>query len=119
MLGLPRWFHRWASPPHVYELAERWRPWLGGLALLTILGGAYGGLVLAPPDYLQGDSFRIIYVHVPSAYLSMMGYTLMAVAAAIGFVWRIKLADAVAGRTPPHGPSVMFLPPVPGGPWRP
>ena len=117
MLGLPRWFHRWASPPHVYELAERWRPWLGGLALLTILGGAYGGLVLAPPDYLQGDSFRIIYVHVPSAYLSMMGYTLMAVAAAIGFVWRIKLAHAVAVSIAPIGASFTFLALVTGGIW--
>jgi heme exporter protein C len=117
MLGLPRWFHRWASPPHVYELAERWRPWVGWLAVLLIAGGAFGGLVLAPPDYLQGDSFRIIYVHVPSAYLSMMGYTMMAVAAGIGFVWRIKLAHAAAVSIAPIGASFTFLALVTGGIW--
>ncbi len=117
MLGLPRWFHRWASPPHVYDLAGRWRPWLGGLALVLIAAGAYGGLVLAPPDYLQGDSFRIIYVHVPSAYLSMMGYTLMATAAAIGFIWRIKLAHAAAVSIAPIGASFTFLALVTGGIW--
>src|SRR5690606_23379669 len=83
---LPVWFHRWGSPPYVYRLSERLRPWLGWLAVLLIAGGAFGGLVLAPPDYLQGDSFRIIYVHVPSAYLGMMAYVAMATAAAIGFV---------------------------------
>lgn len=117
MLGLPRWFHRWASPPHVYDLAERWRPWIGGLALLLVAGGAFAGLVLAPPDYLQGDSFRIIYVHVPSAYLSMMGYTIMAAAAAIGFVWRIKLAHAAAVSIAPIGASFTFLALVTGGIW--
>src|SRR5690606_38856365 len=72
MYGLPRWFHRFGSPPYVYRLADRWRPWLAWSAALALAAGAFGGLVLAPPDYLQGDSFRIIYVHVPSAYLSMM-----------------------------------------------
>lgn len=117
MYGLPRWFHRFGSPPYVYRLADRWRPWLAWSAALAIAGGAFGGLVLAPPDYLQGDSFRIIYVHVPSAYLSMMGYTMMAVAAAIGFVWRIKLAHAAAVSIAPIGASFTFLALVTGGIW--
>lgn len=117
MSYLPRWFHRWASPPHVYRLADRLRPWLGWAAALVIAGGAYGGLVLAPPDYLQGDSFRIIYVHVPSAYLSMLGYVVMAAAAGIGFVWRIKLAHAVAVSVAPIGASFTFLALVTGGIW--
>src|SRR5690606_27069449 len=61
--------------------------------------------------------FRIIYVHVPSAYLSLMGYTLMAVAAGIGFVWRIKLAHAVAVSIAPIGASFTFLALVTGGIW--
>jgi heme exporter protein C len=117
MLGLPVWFHRLGSPPYIYRLADRLRPWFGWLAILTIAGGAFWGLVFAPPDYLQGDAFRIIYVHVPSAYLSMMGYTMMAVAAAIGFVWRIKLAHAAAVSIAPIGASFTFLALVTGGIW--
>ncbi|HEU4620335.1 MAG TPA: heme ABC transporter permease CcmC [Gammaproteobacteria bacterium] len=117
MLGLPRWFHRWASPPYVYRQAERIRPWVAWLAGLLIAAGAYSGLVLAPPDYLQGDSFRIMYVHVPSAYLGMLGYVIMAVASAIGFVWRIKLAFAVATSVAPIGASFTFLALVTGGIW--
>jgi heme exporter protein C len=71
--------------------------------------GTYGGLVLAPPDYQQGDAFRIIYVHVPSAYLSTMIYALMAVASAIGLIWRIKLAHAVAASAAPIGASFTAL----------
>jgi heme exporter protein C len=117
MLGLPRWFHRWASPPYVYTQAERLRPWAAWLAALLIVAGAYSGLVLAPPDYLQGDSARIMYVHVPSAYLGMLGYVVMAVASAIGFVWRIKLAHAVAVSVAPIGASFTFLALVTGGIW--
>lgn len=117
MLGLPRWFHLWASPPHVYRLIGRLRPWLGWPAIVLIGTGAVWGLAFAPEDYLQGNSFRIIYVHVPSAYLSMMGYVLMATAAAIGFIWRIKLAHAVAVSVAPIGASFTFLALVTGGIW--
>ena len=66
------WFHRLGSPPYVYRLAERLTPWFAWSAALLILAGLYDGLVLAPPDYQQGDGFRIIYVHVPTAWLSQM-----------------------------------------------
>ena len=68
MPALPVWFHRLGSPPYVYRLAERLRPWLGWLAILTIAVGAFWGLVIAPPDYLQGEVVRIIYIHVPSGF---------------------------------------------------
>ena len=71
------WFHKFGSPPHVYRLAGRLTPWFAWPAAITILIGLYGGLVLAPPDYQQGDGFRIIYVHAPSAWLSVMIYTTM------------------------------------------
>ena len=61
-----------------------------------IVAAAYAGLVLAPPDYQQGDGFRIIYVHAPSAWLSVMIYGVMATAAAIGLIWRMKVAHAAA-----------------------
>ena len=90
------WFHRLASPPHVYRLAARLTPWFAWPAGVLIAAGLYGGLVLAPPDYQQGDGFRIIYVHAPSAWLSLMIYSVMASAAAVGLIWRMKVAHAVA-----------------------
>ena len=112
-----RWFHKLSSPPYFYRLAGTLGPWLGGLSIALIVAGAYGGLVLAPPDYLQGDGFRMIYVHVPSAYLGMMAYVVMATAAAIGFIWRIKLAHAVAVSAAPLGASFTFLGLVTGAIW--
>ena len=97
------WFHKLSSPPYAYRTAGLMRPWLFWPSLLLMLIGAYGGLVLAPEDYQQKDAFRIIYVHVPSASLSLMIYTVMAVAAAVGVIWRIKLAHAVAAACAPIG----------------
>ncbi len=91
--------------------------WLYWPALACIVVAAYGGLVLAPPDYQQGEAFRIIYVHVPSAYLSMMVYVVMAAASAIGLVWRMKIAHAVAASAAPVGASFTFLALVTGAVW--
>jgi heme exporter protein C len=90
------WFHRLASPPHVYRISGTLLPWFAWPAGLLLAAGAYGGLVLAPPDYQQGDGFRIIYVHAPSAWLSLAIYTTMAVSAGVGLIWRMKVAHAVA-----------------------
>lgn len=97
------WFHKLSSPPYAYRTAGLVRPWLFWPAVLLMLVGAVGGLVLAPEDYQQKDAFRIIYVHVPSASLSLMIYTVMAVAAGVGVIWRIKLAHAVAAACAPIG----------------
>ena len=78
---------------------------------------AYGGLVLAPPDYQQKDAFRIIYVHVPSATLSLSVYVVMAVAAGIGLIWRIKLAHAVAAACAPIGAWFTVLALATGSIW--
>jgi len=103
------WFHKLASPPHFYRMAGLLRPWFFWPAVILTVIGTYGGLVLAPPDYQMGDGFRIIYVHVPSAYLSTTIYGLMAVAAAVGLIWRIKLAHAVAASAAPIGASFTAL----------
>ena len=97
------WFHKLSSPPYAYRTAGLVRPWLFWPAILLMIVGAVGGLVLAPEDYQQKDAFRIIYVHVPSASLSLMIYTVMAVAAGVGVIWRIKLAHAVAAACAPIG----------------
>ena len=114
---IPGWLHRLASPPHFFRVAGSLRRWLFWPSLACIAVGAYGGLLLAPPDYQQGEAFRIIYVHVPSAYLSMMVYMVMAAASAIGLIWRMKLAHAVAASAAPIGASFTFLALVTGAVW--
>src|SRR4051812_35484546 len=90
------WFHKLASPPSAYVFALRLRPWLFWSAILMMLWSAYQALFVVPMDYQQKDAFRIVYVHVPVASLSLTVYGMMATAAAIGMIWRMKLAHAVA-----------------------
>ncbi len=111
------YLHKMASPPHFYRLAKILIPWLVLPGALLIAYGAYAGLFVAPPDYRQGDAFRIIYVHVPSAYLSMMAYMIMAISAGIGLIWRIKLAHAVAAGAAPVGASFTILALITGAVW--
>jgi heme exporter protein C len=111
------WFHRLGSPPYIYDLAGRLTPWFAWPAAFAIVAGLYGGLVLAPPDYQQGEGFRILYVHAPSAWMSLMVYTVMAVAAAVGLIWRIKVAHAVAASAAPIGASFTVAALVTGMLW--
>ncbi len=111
------WLHKFASPPHAYRLAGQLTPWFGWPAFLLIVTGLYGGLVLAPADYQQGDAFRILYVHAPSAWMSMFIYGTMAVAAAIGLIWRIKLAHGVAAASASVGAWFTLLALATGSIW--
>jgi heme exporter protein C len=111
------WFHRLGSPPYIYGLAARLTPWFGWSAALCIVAGTYGGLVLAPADYQQGDDFRIIYVHAPTAWMSLMVYTTMAISAAVGLIWRIKVSHAVAAACAPIGASFTLVALVTGSLW--
>ena len=112
-----KFFHKFASPPYFFEVAGRLVPWLGWSFLVLVLAGLYGGLVLAPPDYQQGDSFRIIFIHVPSAWMSLFIYMVMAGAGAVGLIWRIKLAHVVASSSAPIGASFTFLALATGSIW--
>ena len=109
--------HKLASPPHFYGLAAKIIPWFAGIAVLLIVYGTYAGLFSAPADYQQGDAFRIIYVHVPAAYLSMLAYMVMAISAGIGLIWRMKLAHAVAAGAAPLGAWFTFLALITGSIW--
>ncbi len=112
-----RLYHRMASPPHFYSLSNKLMPWLVVIFLLLLGYGLYGGLYLAPTDYQQGDSYRIIYVHVPAAWMSLFIYIVMAVSGAIGLIWRMKLADVVAISSAPIGASFTFIALVTGSLW--
>jgi heme exporter protein C len=116
-MRLPRWFHLLGSPPYVYRLAGRVAPWLGAGACVLLAIGAVSGLAIAPPEHRQGEVYRIIYIHPQTAYVGMMAYVVMAVSAAVGFVWRIKLAHAVAVSAAPIGTSFTFCALVTGAIW--
>lgn len=111
------WFHRLASPPSFYAFAERYAPWFGVVAAFLLSYGIADGLFFAPADYQQGDAFRIIYVHVPAAALSLSIYLLMATAGVIAVIWRIKLAECVLVSAAPIGASFTALALVTGMLW--
>jgi heme exporter protein C len=116
-MKLPRWIHQFGSPKYFYELSLWLSRWVAIVCVICFVCGLYGGLVLAPADYQQGDSFRIMYIHVPSAWMSLFIYMVMAVAGGIGLIWRIKLAEIVARSSAPIGASFTFLALVTGAIW--
>lgn len=111
------WFHKLGSPRYFYSFASTLIPWLGWTCLGLMLAGLYGGLVLAPPDYQQGDSYRIIFIHVPSAWMSLFVYVVMAVSGAVGLVWRMKLADVMVSSCAPIGAAFTLLALLTGSIW--
>src|SRR5271169_2567477 len=111
------WFYKLASPPYVYRVAAALMPWLFGSATLAMGYGLIAGLGIAPPDYQQGEAFRMIYVHVPAAILSLTVYTVMALASAVALIWRIKVGHAVSAAAAPIGASFTLMALVTGSLW--
>lgn len=111
------WFHKLASPPTAYAFTRALRPWLWWPALLLMLWAAYTGLFVVPADYQQKDAYRIIFVHVPAASLSLLVYSMMAIAAGIGLIWRMKLAHAVAAACALPGTVFTALALLTGAIW--
>jgi len=116
-MKLPLWFHRLGSPPTYYAFAGKLLPWCYAVAGLLAAWGLYGGLVQAPPDYQQGDSYRIIFVHVPAAWMSLMAFVAMAVAAFVALVWRMKLAQVIVLAIAPVGAAFTLVTLVTGSIW--
>ena len=112
-----RWFHRFGSPKYFYDTALWLSRWTGIACVLLFIIGLYGGLVMAPPDYQQGDSFRIIYIHVPAAWMSLFVYMVMASCGAISLIWRIKITDVIARSSAPIGASFTFITLATGSIW--
>lgn len=103
-----RWF-RFSSPPAFHALVDRLVPWLWGGAALLAVAGLYVGFFMAPPDYQQGNSYRIMFLHVPTAWMGMFLYLLMAVYAIIHLAWRVRLADVMARSLAPTGALMTAL----------
>lgn len=111
------WFHKLGSPKWFYGISGRWLPWFAVAALLLLSIGTVWALLFAPADYQQGNSYRIIYIHVPAAFLAQSVYVMMAIAGAIGLIWKMKLADVMAKCCAPIGASFTFLALVTGAVW--
>lgn len=102
------WF-KYASPASFYGLAGRMIPWFTGAAVVATLVGLYIGLVLAPTDFQQGDSYRIIYIHVPAAWIGMFTYLVMAGWAAAGVVFNTRLSGMMVQALAPTGALFTFI----------
>jgi len=112
-----QWFHKLGSPKWFYGIANRLMPWLLAGGLIVLLAGLVWGLAFAPKDYLQGNSYRIIFIHVPAAFLAQSIYIMMAVAAVVTLVWRMKLADVLVKAIAPVGLVLTFLSLFTGAVW--
>lgn len=110
------WFHKLGSPPYFYRFAARLQPWLLALTLLCTAAGLWYAFH-APGDYLQGQSAKIMYIHVPSAGMSMLIYGFMAACAVVALVWHIKLTETLAMCAAPIGAAFTAITLVTGSLW--
>ncbi len=109
--------HRFANPARFTRIADRVLPYLA-LGTALVLGiGFYLALFVAPADYQQGESVRIMYVHVPSAWMALFVYVAIAVASAVALIWRHPLADLAAKASSPIGAGFAFLTLATGSLW--
>jgi heme exporter protein C len=109
--------HRFANPLRYQRLADAVLPWAGGLAVVLTVVGLYLALFVAPADYQQGEAYRIMFVHVPAAWMALMVYALMAVASVVGLVWRHPLAEVAARAAAPIGAAFTAIAMVTGSLW--
>lgn len=107
----------WGAPKHFYQLATKLYPWTLSLSFIFLSLGTYAGLYIAPPDYQQGDAFRILYVHVPSAFLSLGIYTIIAICSFLFLVWKVKIADIIASCSAAVGATFTLLALATGAIW--
>ncbi|WP_417545175.1 heme ABC transporter permease CcmC [Marinobacter sp.] len=112
-----QFFHKLGSPKWFFGISTRFMPWLLAGGLLLLMAGVVWGLAFAPKDYLQGNSYRIIFIHVPTAFMAQSVYIMMASAALVTLVWRMKLADVFVKAVAPVGLVLTFLALFTGAVW--
>jgi heme exporter protein C len=106
-----------ANPTRFLDLAGRLIPWLAALTAILFAIGLYLAFFVTPPDYQQGETVRIMFVHVPAAWLAMFGYVLIAIASLGTLIWRHPLADVAAKAAAPIGATFALVALVTGSLW--
>jgi len=109
--------YKYAAPKNFYDLAGILIPWLAGLTVILLATGLYLGLFVAPPDYQQGETVRIMFIHVPAAWMSMFIYVVMAGAGAAALSWQVKLSEILMTASAPIGASFTALALAIGSLW--
>ncbi len=109
--------HRFANPTRFLRIAAVVQPWMAWATVVLAGAGLYLGLFASPGDYQQGESVRMMYVHVPAAWMAQFCYAGMAIAAAVGMIWKHPLADVAAKATAPVGACFTFLALFTGSLW--
>ncbi len=116
-MTLSTFIHGLANPTRFLRLSDAILPWAAGLAIALIGAGLYLGLVVAPADYQQGDTVRIMFVHVPAAWMAMFTYVVIAGASVVGLVWKQPLAEIAAKSAAPIGAAFTLIALVTGSLW--
>jgi len=114
---IKKWFIEMGSPPHFFTWSSRLLPWLYPFSFLVLLCGIIWGVFIAPTDYKQGDIYRIIFIHVPSAILAQSIYIMMSIFGAICLIWRVKLAGMFLRSAAVLGGSFTLIALVSGSIW--
>ncbi len=114
---MPDWLSRLQQPQQIFQLFGRLIPPLGVIAFLTLACGLIWGLLFSPVHHLQGDSFRIIFVHLPAARLSQSIYIAMTAAAVLSLLWRLRVGDIFIAAAAPLGAAITFLALFTGALW--
>ncbi|MBT5414169.1 MAG: heme ABC transporter permease [Rhodospirillaceae bacterium] len=109
--------HRYANPAQFLRLARAVQPWAAALTAVCLVAGLYLGIFASPPDYQQGESVRIMYVHVPAAWMALFVYTVMAAASFAALVWKHPLADLFAKAAAPIGAGFTLIALATGSLW--
>jgi heme exporter protein C len=117
MHPIVRWFHQLGSPPTFDRFAARWSRVFYLAAVPVLLIGIWQALAVVPADSKQLDSFRILYIHVPSAWMSLFVFALMALYAAIALIWRIKTCEILAMACAPLGAGFTLITLLTGSIW--
>lgn len=112
-----QFIHKYGSPRYYYQWTKGWQKWLSIITMVLLVIGLYQGFFVAPPDYQQGESYRIIFIHVPAAWMSMFVYMVMAFAGIMALVWRIKVAEIVVGECAILGASFTAMALITGMLW--
>ncbi len=112
-----KWLHPYANPETTYHLTGRVKPWFSWASVILLIIGFVWALLFVPADYQQGDSFRIFYMHVPTASMSYGIYITMAVAAFSSLVWQLKIADATVVALAPIGAVYTAIALITGAAW--